>query len=82
MILTSETECNDCIRMNEKFNSFIDFFCEIGYAQYFLTILTYRYMIDFILINRIVVLFHEISTFSHSETKYICSMLGLPISDF
>ena len=54
--------------MNEKSKNVLPtFFWEFGYAQYFLTILTN--MIDFILINCTVALFHKISTFSHSQTN-------------
>ena len=70
IILTTELEYNERIRMNEKIKKFSSmFFWEFGHAQYHLAILTY--MIDFILINRTVALFHEISTFSHSQSKYV-----------
>ena len=73
VVLTSEPEYDERIGMNEKFKNVLSmfvssmFFWEFGYAQYFLTILTY--MIDFILTNHIVASLHKISTFSHSQTK-------------
>ena len=81
IILTSESEYNERIQMNKKFkNVSSKFFWKFGYAQYFLTILTS--MIGVILIDRTVALFHKISTFSHTQTKWIRSMLELPITDF
>ena len=39
--LTSESEYDECIRMNETFKNISStFFREIGYTQYFLTVLT------------------------------------------
>ena len=68
IILTSESEYDERIRLNEKSrNVSSTIFWEFSYAQYFLTILTY--MIDFILMNCIVALFHKMSTFSHPQMQ-------------
>ena len=68
-MLTSEPEYDECIRMNEKYKNVSSlFFWEFGY-----TIFSYNFdiygMIDFIFINRIVSLFHKMSSFLHLQIK-------------